>query len=133
MSGVGRYLLAGLLAFAVDFGLLFVLRDVLGWPTAWAAGVAFLVSFAFTYTIQRTLGFMSHAPHGRALVRYTILVAVNTVATAVIVSLIDQTAAGWAIGKVVATAATTVWNYFAYRWWVFAADRPTDSPSVREA
>jgi putative flippase GtrA len=117
--GVARYLLAGLLAFAVDFGLLFLFREVFGWPTAVAAAVAFLVSFAFTYTIQRTLGFMSRAPHGRALVRYTILVAANTVATAVIVTLVDQTAAGWGVGKVIATATTTIWNYFAYRWWVF--------------
>lgn len=120
ITGVFRYLAAGFLAFLVDFGLLALFREVFGWPTAVAAAVAFLVSFAFTYTIQRTLGFMSRAPHGRALVRYTILVGANTVATAVIVTLVDQTAAGWGVGKVLATAATTIWNYFAYRWWVFA-------------
>ena len=130
--GVTRYLLAGILAFAVDFGLLFLLRAVLGWPTALAAAVAFLVSFAFTYTIQRTLGFVSQAPHGRALIRYTILVAINTVATALIVALLDQTAVGWGIGKVAATAATTVWNYFAYRWWVFADDRRGSDPARGE-
>jgi putative flippase GtrA len=121
-----------MLAFLVDLGLLALLRVGLGWPTAIAAAVAFLVSFAFTYTIQRTLGFMSSAPHGRALVRYTILVVINTVATALIVWLLDQTVAGWAGGKVVATAVTTVWNYFAYRWWVFAdtAPEPTSASAT---
>lgn len=132
MTSVFRYLTAGVLAFLVDFGLLFLFREVFGWPTAVAAAVAFLVSFAFTYTIQRTLGFMSHAPHGRALVRYTILVAINTVATAAIVTLLDQTAAGWGIGKVVATAATTIWNYFAYRWWVFAEDTTQQAMTDQE-
>jgi putative flippase GtrA len=120
ITSVARYLAAGILAFLVDFGLLALFREVFGWPTAVAAAVAFLLSFAFTYTIQRTLGFVSRAPHGRALLRYTILVAFNTVATAVIVTLVDQTAAGWGVGKVIATGATTIWNYFAYRWWVFA-------------
>ena len=133
MTGVVRYLGAGILAFLVDLTLLAVLKAGLGWPTAIAAAVAFLVSFAFTYTIQRTLGFMSRARHGRALVRYTILVGINTAATALIVALLDQTVLGWAGGKVVATAVMTVGNYFAYRWWVFADDSsPHQAASEQE-
>jgi len=118
-----RYLIAGGLAFAVDFGLLAFLHEVLGWGTWESAAIAFIVSFVFTYTIQRTFTFGSTAPHGAALIKYVLLVAFNTVATAVIVALIDATPLGWAVGKVVATAATTVWNYFAYRYWVFADRR----------
>lgn len=115
-----RYVLAGGLAFLVDLGLLALFHQVLGWPTWLAAGLAFVLSFGFTYSIQRYFTFGSHAPHGRALLKYTALVIFNTLATAVIVSLIDLTPAGWAVGKVAATAATTIWNYFAYRYWVFA-------------
>jgi putative flippase GtrA len=122
-SSVVRYLIAGGLSFLVDFGLLALLHNVVGWPVWLATGVAFLVSFAFTYTIQRMFSFMSRAPHGRALVRYTILVAFNTLATVGIVSLVNTSVLGWAGGKVIATIVTTVWNYFAYRYWVFAADR----------
>lgn len=122
IRSVLRYLFAGGLAFLVDFGMLAAFRLILGWPASVAAAVAFLLSFAFTYTVQRRIGFVSRVPHGPALVRYAVLVAVNTVATSVIVALIDQTAAGWGIGKVVATAVTTVTNYVVYRWWVFAGD-----------
>jgi putative flippase GtrA len=115
-----RYLIAGGVAFLVDFGMLALFREVFGWPTWLAAGVAFVLSFAFTYTIQRAFSFGSDAPHGRALLRYSLLVVFNTLATAAIVALIDLTPAGWAVGKVVATALTTVWNYFVYRFWVFA-------------
>jgi putative flippase GtrA len=118
-SGI-RYLLAGGLAFLVDLGLLALFHQVFGWPTWLSAGLAFIISFAFTYTIQRWFTFGSQAPHGRALVKYTALVAFNTLATAAIVGLIDLTPAGWAVGKVAATALTTIWNYFAYRYWVFA-------------
>lgn len=115
-----RYLFAGGLSFLVDFGLLALFHEVLHWPTGIAAGVAFVASFAFTYTIQRTFSFGAQTPHGRALVRYTLLVVANTVATMGIVAMIDTTVAGWGVGKVVATIVTTAWNYFAYRYWVFA-------------
>lgn len=118
-SGV-RYLLAGGVCFLLDFGLLALLHEVLGWPTWLSAGLSFLVSFAFTYSIQRMFSFSSRAPHGRALIRYTILVGINTVATIAIVALVDKSALSWAGGKVIATLITTVWNYYAYRYWVFA-------------
>lgn len=114
-----RYLLTGGAAFLVDLGLLALFREVIGWPTWLAAGVAFVLSFAFTYTMQRWFTFGSHAPHGAALVKYTTLVVFNTVATSAIVALVDLTEAGWVTGKVLATIATTAWNYFAYRYWVF--------------
>lgn len=118
-----RYLLAGGVAFLVDFGLLALFHEVFGWVTWLAAGVAFILSFAFTYFIQRVFSFESTAPHGTALIKYTLLVAFNTLATAIIVGLVDQSALSWAGGKVIATAVTTVWNYFAYKYWVFASPR----------
>jgi len=122
-----RYLLAGGVAFLVDFGLLALFHEVFGWPTWIAAGTAFVVSFAFTYTIQRVFSFESQSPHGPALIKYTLLVAVNTVATAIIVALVDQSPLSWAGGKIIATVVTTVWNYFAYRYWVFAGPRRSNA------
>lgn len=118
-----RYLFAGGLSFLVDFGLLALLHEVLFWPVWLASGVSFLVSFAFTYTIQRYFSFNSLSPHGRALVRYALLVVFNTLATVAIVSLVNVSPLSWAGGKVIATVATTAWNYFAYRYWVFATPK----------
>lgn len=115
-----RYLFAGGLSFVVDFGMLAILHEWARWPVWLASGVAFLISFAFTYTIQRMLAFESKAPHGGALVKYTALVIFNTLATMLIVTWVNQSALSWAGGKIIATGATTVWNYFVYRYWVFA-------------
>jgi putative flippase GtrA len=112
---------AGGLAFLFDVGLLALFKNVLGWPLPTATATAFLGSFVFTYTIQRMFSFGSTSPHGTALLKYAALVAFNTLATVGIVAWIDATPLGWIGGKVIATAATTVWNYFAYRYWVFAA------------
>lgn len=120
-----RYLFAGGLSFLVDFGILALLHEVFSWPVWLASGVSFLISFAFTYTIQRFFSFNSRAPHGRAILRYTVLVAFNTLATVAIVALVNYSPLSWAGGKVIATVVTTTWNYFAYRYWVFAEPRTT--------
>lgn len=122
-----RYLIAGGLSFIVDFGLLTLFKVVLNWQLWAATLVAFLASFVFNYLVQRMFSFGSTAPHGAALVKYALLVGFNTLATVGIVALVNETAAGWGVGKVVATLVTTTWNYFAYRYWVFAhQDRDAD-------
>lgn len=120
-----RYLVVGGCAFLLDFGLLALLSQVFGWPLWLATGVAFLLSFGFTYTMQRVVTFGSHAPHGSSLTKYAILLGFNTVASIIIVELSSVTVLGWAGGKVLATVATTVWNYFCYRYWVYAHPRPS--------
>ncbi|TFC36636.1 GtrA family protein [Cryobacterium sp. TMT2-14] len=120
-----RYLVAGGLAFLVDIGILALLREVLVWPLWLATGVAFLLSFFFTYSIQRYFSFESSAAHGVALLKYAALVGFNTIAVVFIVTLINPTPLGWLGGKVIATGLSTVWNYFAYRYWVFADTRPS--------
>lgn len=119
-----RYLVVGGVCFAFDFGLLWVLHQGLGVTLAVATPVAFLASFALTYTLQRVVAFASSSRLVPSVGRYTALVAANTVATTVIVWGADRLGFGWEAGKVLAVVATTVWNYFAYRRWVFHA--PTE-------
>lgn len=126
--GVVRYLLVGGSAFLVDLGLLALFHEVLGWPVWSATAVAFLLSFAYTYTLQR-VAFRSERTHGTALLRYTILVVVNTAATAALVELMSATPLGWVGAKVVTTALTTVWNFFIYKYWVFATPQPAAPPA----
>lgn len=116
-----RFLIVGGIAFVLDFSLLALLHGELHWPLWLSTGIAFIIGFAFSYTAQRIFSFNSLAPHGPALVRYTVLVGFNALATIGIVALINTSAFGWGGGKVIATAVTTLWNYFAYRYWVFAS------------
>ena len=120
-----RYLVVGGSAFAIDFGLLALLFQVANWPLWLATGTAFLTSFVFSYFMQRAFSFSSESPHASTLVKYLALLAFNTLATIGIVALVDLTGWGWGAGKIAAAVITTAWNYFAYRYWVFA------SPSER--
>ncbi|HEV7848619.1 MAG TPA: GtrA family protein [Mycetocola sp.] len=118
-----RYLLVGGSAFVLDIGLLALFHEVLNLPVWLATGFAFILSFVYTFTMQRAFSFGGTSPHGPALVRYSTLVAFNTLATMGIVTLLSATPLGWAGGKVLSTVFSTIWNYFAYRYWVFAAPR----------
>lgn len=115
-----RYLLIGGTSFLIDIGLLALFRQILDWPLWLATGSAFLLTFAFNYSLQRAFSFGSDAGHGRTLLKYITLLAFNTLATIAIVWLVDSTGLGWGVGKVVATVITTGWNYFVFRYWVFA-------------
>jgi putative flippase GtrA len=114
-----RFVAVGLIAFGLDFGLLWVLHAVVGVPLWLSTGAAFLLSFLVTYLLQRVITFRSKSAHGRALIKYTSLVVFNTLATVLIVNLANTFVDSWAFGKIVATSVTTIWNYFLYRFWIF--------------
>jgi putative flippase GtrA len=128
-SGV-RYLVAGGIAFVADFALLWLLHEVVGLHVGIAAVLGFLASFVVTYTLQRTVAFLSDAKVVPSVARYAALVVANTLATGLIVWGLDELGTGWVIAKIVSVAATTLWNYFAYRYWVFATPRKEDHTDV---
>jgi len=117
------YLVVGGSAFVVDLGLLVVGRDVLGWPLPVASATAFWAGLLVSYVLQRTVTFRSSSTTWHSAYRYAALVAVNSLATVLVVEAADRIGWGYVVGKFLATALTTVWNWFAYRHWVFA-DRP---------
>jgi len=125
-SSAVRYLVVGAFAFLFDIGVLWVLYEVFHVPLPISTPAAFLLSFVVTYTLQRTVAFRSSHSVAPSVLRYAILVVFNTVATTGIVWAIDALGLPWAVGKVVAVVATTVWNYFAYRYWVFGTRKVTD-------
>ncbi len=118
-----RYLVVGGVAFLFDFGLLFVLHDLAQVDLVVATPVAFLTSFALTFVMQRTITFRTGSGWGSSAVKYTALVIFNTFATTAIVTGIDAVGWPWAVGKALAVASTTVWNYFGYRYWIFPPKR----------
>jgi putative flippase GtrA len=128
----GRYLLIGLSSFAVDLGLLTAGYRVMHLPLWLATAGGFWGSFAYNYLLQRRFAFSARGAALGSLVRYSTLLCFNTLATMGIVELAQVTGPGYVVGKVAATGATTVWNYFAYKKWVFADARPKH-PTVQPA
>ena len=128
----GRYLLIGTTSFALDLGLLTLCYRAAHLPLWLATGAGFWGSFAYNYLLQRRFAFSTRGPALGSLVRYSALLGFNTLATMGIVELAQATGPGYVVGKVAATCATTVWNYFAYQRWVFADPHP-GQPTVQPA
>lgn len=121
--GVVRYLVVGGLCFLFDVALLGLATSVLGIPLVIATPVAFLASFAVTYSMQRLVAFAADNKFAPSVFRYTVLVAANTMVTTGIVWAANEIGWGWLVGKVLAVAVTTVTNFFVYRYWVFAPEK----------
>ena len=116
-----RYVLAGGLAFVFNVVLLNVFQVGLKWPTSVAAMLAFWGTFGFCYAMQRIFAFQSKSPVAGSLVRYSILVAFNSIVVSVVVTLCNEgLGIGLGTSQLIATVLTTAWNYFAYKHWVYA-------------
>ncbi len=116
-----RYLVAGGISFAFNVALLNLFREFLGWPTGVAALTAFWGTFGFSYAIQRIFAFTSQASVAGSLVRYSLLVAFNSLVVAAVVTVAHESLGlGLGTSQLIATGLTTVWNYFAYKHWVYA-------------
>lgn len=123
----GRYLMVGVLSFAVDFLLLILLHEWFGVALWLATPVAFLTSLAANYVLQRFFTFSGTATRGTSFLKYMALVAFNTVAASIIVSGFEALGGSYMLGKVLSTAMMTVWNFFAYKYWVFTSAKTDDA------
>lgn len=114
-----KFLVVGVASFAIDLGLLALLHEVGGVDLWIATPVAFLASLVFNFLVQRKFTFQSGARAHVSLIKYGALVGFNVVATDVIVNVIAGAGHSYAIGKVIATVATTGWNFLLYKHWIF--------------
>jgi putative flippase GtrA len=125
-----KFLVVGVASFAIDLGLLALLHEV-GKVDLWlATPIAFLTSLVFNFFVQKKFTFQSGARAHVSFLKYGALVIFNVFATDVIVNLIAGAGQSYAIGKVVATIATTVWNFLLYKHWIFKEQKATGSPTA---
>ena len=125
-----KFLVVGALSFALDLGLLALLHEV-GHVDLWiATPIAFLASLVFNFFVQKNFTFQSGARAHVSFLKYGALVAFNVVATDVIVNFAAGAGQSYALGKVIATLATTVWNFLLYKHWIFKAPPAHDGDAV---
>jgi putative flippase GtrA len=118
-GSVPRYLGVGILSYAVDLGLLALCYSVFGLPLWLATSVGFWTSFLVNFGLNRSVTFRSRGRKLPQLVKYSLLVSLNYLASIGLVSLAEAIGAGYAVGKTVSVGILVVVNYLAYRYWVF--------------
>lgn len=127
---VVKFFVVGVASFIIDLGLLAILHEGFDVDLWIATPIAFLTSLVFNFFVQRTFTFQSDTRAHVSFLKYGALVAFNVIATDVIVNVIAGTGLSYAIGKVIATVATTGWNFLLYKHWIFKADRPVTHEGI---
>jgi putative flippase GtrA len=115
---------AGGVTFLVDIASLRFLHGTVGIALVPSTVVAFLIAFAFNFTVSRQWTFAVAARSGRArrqITRYLLLVSVNLVSTVLLVAGLSTVGINYLIAKTVAGGINALGNFFAYRHWVFGS------------
>lgn len=126
-----RYLMIGGPSWAFTVLLLNILVVVLGWSQPTAGPVAFMLTFFVSYTLQRTFAFRSEATVTGSMARYLTLAGFNVVVQYPLHWMCERAGLGLATSQVIATGVPTIWNYFAYKHWVYV-DRAHPLPADEE-
>lgn len=125
-----RYIAVGATTFALDFGVLAFLREMLG-ATLWASTSAgFGAALLFNFTTQRSVTFRVRGRLHSHLLRYVVVLGINYLVTVALVLTAQAVGIGYAAGKVVATVLLGFTTFFAYKHWVFSSTKP--QPAVHD-
>lgn len=125
-----KFLIVGGLSFAIDLGTLALLHEVFDVVLWLATPIAFIISLLFNFGVQRSFTFRSTNRRDVSFLKYIALVVFNIGATDVIVNVLAGIGISYAIGKVVSTVLTMIWNYLLYRHWIFK--HPVEKEAVGE-
>ncbi|MEZ5184631.1 MAG: GtrA family protein [Candidatus Nanopelagicales bacterium] len=121
---IGGFLVVGILAVILDFGLFNGLLRT-GWPVWAANAVALFLSMTFAFVGNYKWTF-AHREIKSLLHAYTAFAGINLAAVAFIEVVVVAVEVAWEPGtlwlnavKAAATALATVGRFFAYKKWVF--------------
>lgn len=128
-KSVQKFLVVGVVSFAIDYGLLLILHDAFSMQLNVATTLAYLTGLVVNFTLNKMWTF--NAPKGarqsaKQAFQYAILVVFNLLATNVIVSVAESGGIGPELSKPVATAAIMVLNYAVYQRIIFRAKPPVE-------
>lgn len=128
-----RYVMVGGSAFVLDFGTLWALKSGVGLPAWLAAACAYILSTLYSFMLQRKFTFSADLGVGNSAVRYGILLLVNLVLTSAIVEGFDYFLDLYLVGKIVSTAAMTMWNFPIMKYWVYPPSKVAEAIDAARA
>jgi putative flippase GtrA len=126
MDQLLKFGVVGTIAFAIDYGLLMVLTQLVGMPPVPAAAISFVVSLVFNYLASMRFVFSHRDDLSRSreflifLVLSAVGLGINELIVWVGTSVLGTSALWVSVTKFVATAVVMVWNFLSRRRWLDA-------------
>ncbi|GLW91369.1 hypothetical protein Aglo03_21850 [Actinokineospora globicatena] len=106
--------------FAVDMGLLTVMRSGLGWPLPVSITIGYVIAFGLSFVLNRAFNFRSHADVGPQVGKYVVVVTINYLAWILGVgSGLAALGVDYHLSRLIAGACEGVYMYVCMRWVVF--------------
>lgn len=128
MDQLLKFGVVGTIAFAIDYGLLMVLTQLVGMPPVPAAAISFVVSLVFNYLASMRFVFSHRDDLSRSreflifLVLSAVGLGINELIVWVGTSVLGTSALWVSVTKFVATAVVMVWNFLSRRRWLDAGE-----------
>lgn len=116
-----RFLVAGGLATALQFAILWALVEFAGARPAAASGAGYLISAVLNYLMNRAFTFRSQTSHMSAAPRFAIMCALGLSLNTALFVLLQSSGLNYLVCQVLTTAGVIVFNYMLASRWVFGA------------
>lgn len=117
-----KYLVVGVLSFAIDLGVLMIALKVVGLPLWLATSCGFWCSFSVNFALSRHWTFDAAVSRSTGqLLRYGALVGINYVVTVVAVTMLHRAGLGALEARTLVLVLLTGSTFVLYKRWVFAA------------
>ena len=94
-----------------------------------AVSIAYVIASGLNFALNRTLNFRSHAPVGRQLLRYAVVLAGDYLLTVGGSTGLAAAGLNFQIARVTASFFVAAFTYSASRWWVFRDRLPAGEPA----
>lgn len=116
LTQLGRYLATGLLAAALEYGLLILLTEYVGLWYIISNSIAYASGFAVSFLLNRYWSFQSRENIVKQFLQYAALFSLNLILNNVLMYLFTNTAGiPYTISKLIVMSMVVVWNFIIYK------------------
>ena len=115
-----RFCVVGVLTALLQFSLLYLGVEVLQMDTTLASSAGYVVVVIFNYLMHYSWTFKGTAPHGRALVRYLVVIGCGFLLNAVFMYTgVSLLSVNYLLVQSLAMLIIIIWNFIMSNFWVF--------------
>jgi putative flippase GtrA len=115
-----KYVITGLVSFAVEISLVYLFTDVLKVWYIYSNSMALSVVFIINFSLNRFWAFRSRQPFMKQFITSGLLFALNlVVGNAIMFFFTDKIHLYYLFSKVIATGMSVAWNFFLYKYYIY--------------